>query len=343
MSTQSALPSSRVPDPADAPPLGWGIVGTGGIARAFASALRLHTRQRLVAVGSRTQASADAFVADHDARPYGSYEALVADPDVDAVYIASPHSHHAEHALLAISAGKHALVEKSFTANAEQAKAVVAAARSGGVTVVEAMWTRFLPGTDVVRRLLEEGALGQIESVVADHGQAFPFDPAHRLYASELAGGAMLDLGVYPVSYAHFVLGAPGRLAARGTFAPTGVDRQISAVLDEHAAHPGAHALVTTTLAAKTPTTATISGSAARVELPGPFYTPQPVTLIERTGGVRRSPQPTITGHEGLAYEAAHFAGLVAEGRRESPWLPLDETVAIMETMDRLLAQARRA
>ncbi|HQA32118.1 MAG TPA: Gfo/Idh/MocA family oxidoreductase [Propioniciclava tarda] len=340
MSLPSVLPSSRVPDPRDAPPLRWGILATGGIARAFAEALRLHTRQVVLACGSRTQDAADRFAAAVGAeRAYGSYEALVADPDVDAIYVASPHSHHAEHALLAIAAGKPVLVEKSFTRTAAEAHAVVDAARAAGVLAMEAMWTRFQPGADIIRQLLAGGVLGELETVLADHGQAFAFDPTHRLYAPELAGGALLDLGIYPLSFAFFALGRPGRVTTVGSLAPTGVDRQLSLILDGFAAAPNAQALLNTTLAAKTPTTASISGSEARVELPGPFYIPQPVTLIGRDGVQLTSAQPTIPAHQGLCYQAAHFATLAKEGRLESPLLPLDETLAIMETMDLIRTQ----
>ncbi len=335
----TTLPLSRVPDPADALPLRWGILAPGGIAGSFARALAAHTSQRVVACGSRSAERAEPFAREHGLeRFYGSYEQLVADPEVDAVYVASPHSRHAEQALLAIAAGKHVLVEKSFTQNAAQADAVIEAARAAGVTLMEAMWTRFLPHIDVIRQLLADGALGEVENLQADHGQFFAPDPAHRLYDPNSAGGALLDLGIYPVSFASFALGTPGRVTARGTLTDTGVDRQVSMLLD---AYPGsdAQAVLTTTLAARTPTTASISGSDARVELPGPFYTPQAVTLVPRTGDPVTSPAPRVTRSDGLAHQAAHFADLVAQGRAESPWLPWAETRAIVATMDEVRAQ----
>ena len=338
----TALPAPRTPAPDAAPPLRWGVLGTGGIAHSFTRAMLKNTRQVVHACGSRSAEHADAFAREFGAaRAYASYEALVADPDVQAVYIASPHSHHAEHALLSIEAGKPTLVEKSFTRTGAEASRLVDAATASGVPLMEAMWTRFLPTTDVVRQLLEDGVLGDLETVVADHGQYFPVDPSHRLYAPELAGGALLDLGIYPVSFTFFALGRPNRVTAHGTPAVTGVDRQVSAIFDGYAEHPGAHALVTTTLAASTPTTASISGSAARVEIPGPFYRPQPITLIGRDGTRLTSDAPLVAEYEGLSHEAAHFATLVAEGRRESPLLPLAETVAIMETLDAVRAQLR--
>ncbi len=330
------LPTPRTPDPADAPPLRWGVLAPGGIAATMVEALHRFTRQRVVAVGSRSperaQAFADRFGID---RAYCSYEALVDDPDVDAIYVASPHSHHRDHALLAIEAGKHVLVEKAFTRNAAEAREVVDAARTAGVACVEAMWTRFLPSMDVVRQLLASGALGQVETVTADHGQWFAVDPASRLFAPGLAGGALLDLGIYPISFASFVLGAPASVGARGTLTETGVDRQVSAVFTYDS---GAHALVSTTLAARTPTVASVSGSEARIELGGPFYVPGVVRLVTRSGEVHESEPPAIQGHLGLCHEAAHLAQLVAEGATESPLLPLDETVAIMETLDEIRA-----
>ncbi len=335
-----SLPISRIPDPHDAPTLRWGILAPGGIAHSFAHAVRKHTRQDIVAVGSRSKDRCEAFGDEFDIeRRYDSYEALVADDDIDAIYVASPHSHHAEHAQLVIQAGKHVLVEKAFTQTADEAREVVAAARGAGVTCMEAMWTRFLPHVDVVRQLLAEGALGDIEVFEADHGQYFDYDPEFRLFNPALAGGAMLDLGVYPVSFASFVLGAPGRVRAVGTRAQSGVDRQVSMIFDGFDAHPSAHALLNTTLAAKTPTTATIAGSLGRIEIPGDFYAPQGIRFIPRGGDEERSPAPRIVGHEGLAYEAAHLAQLVADGHLESPLITLEESITIVETMNRALSQ----
>ncbi|MCC2594674.1 Gfo/Idh/MocA family oxidoreductase [Tessaracoccus sp. OS52] len=335
-----SLPLPRTPHPSEAPSIRWGILAPGGIAHAFADALRKHTSQEIVAVGSRSADRAAAFAKEFGAeRSYGSYEELVADDDVDAVYVASPHSHHAEQALLAIAAGKHVLVEKAFTPTADEARRVVSAAREADVTLMEAMWSRFLPHYDIVRQLLADGAFGELEVLTADHGQYFPFDPHHRLYDPALAGGAMLDLGVYPVSFASFVLGTPGGIRAVGTRAQTGVDRQVSMVFDGYADHPSAHAVLNTTLHARTPTRGAISGSDGTVELPGGFYGPQAVRWAPRDGEPEVAAEPSIRGHEGLAYQAAHFATLVTSGARESELLPLDETVAIVETMQEALRQ----
>ena len=332
----SALPPSRVPEPADAPAIRWGIVAPGWIAAKFTETLHAHSTSRVLAVGSRSAERAGAFAARFGIeRAYASYEQLVADPDVDAVYVASPHNAHHDQALLALSAGKPVLIEKAFTQNAAQAQAVVDSARGRELLAMEAMWTRFLPSTDIVRRLLEDGGLGDLRVVTADHGQYFDIGPEHRLLNPLLAGGALLDLGVYPISFASFVLGVPDTITARGDLTSTGVDGQVSAVLQTGAAH----ALVSATQLAKTPTTATISGTAARLEIPGDFYQPQPITMIARDGSATTSAPPRITGHYGLVHQAAHFATLLAEGRTESPLLPLDESVAIMRTMDEIRRQ----
>ncbi len=332
------LPVSRVPDPAVAPTLRWGIMAPGGIARAFASALRASTRQQIVAVGSRSQQRAAEFAAEFGAgSAYGSYEQLVADPQVQAIYVASPHSEHFEQAMLAIRAGKHVLVEKAFTRNAAEARKLVDAARVQGVALMEAMWTRFLPRTDIVRQLLADGALGELETLIGDHGQSL--EHVERMMRPELAGGALLDLGIYPVSYSFFALGAPKTVRVIGELTPSGVDRQLSITFGDYVDHPHAQALVSTTLAAKTPTTMAICGSLARVELDGDFYTPGRVRVVAKAGEVLLSPPDVMVGHQGLAYEAAHFAQLVSDGFTESPQLPLAESVAIMSVLDKVRHQ----
>lgn len=340
MAAIQVLPSSRVPDPIEAPPLKWGILGPGGIARHFTAALRNATRQQLVAVGSRSLEKAQSFAAEFGVpRAHGSYAALLADPEVQVVYVATPHSEHAALALAAIEAGKHVLVEKAFTRNAKEARRVVAAASKQGVALMEAMWTRFLPHIDIVRQLLADGALGEIETVLADHGQRL--DEVERLHDPALAGGALLDLGVYPVSFVSFVLGRPGLIRSVGALTPSGVDRQASVVLGRFESQQRAQALVSTTLAAKTPTTASISGRSARIELDGDFYQPGRVRLVTASGEVILSPEPRLRGHLGLAFEAAHFAQLIADGFTESPQLPLEETIAVMEVLDEVRTQLR--
>jgi predicted dehydrogenase len=226
----------------------WGIIGTGGIARTFAADLEHTDSGTVAAVGSRRQETADAFGERFGvARRHDSYEALVADPEVDVVYVSTPHPMHHPDALLALRAGKHALVEKPFTMNAAEAEELVAEARDRGLFLMEAMWARFLPHTREIRRLLAEGVLGDIVTVHADHAQWFEEDPEFRLFAPELGGGALLDLGIYPVSFASMVLGEPDRVAAIADPAFTGVDAQTSILLGYES---GAHAVLNCTLRA---------------------------------------------------------------------------------------------
>jgi predicted dehydrogenase len=314
-------------------PLGWGLIGTGGIAQSFAADLMYTESGRAAAVGSRHMDSANRF-ADRLNIPnrHASYEALVADPDVDVVYVATPHPMHHANALLALRAGKPVLVEKAFTMNATEAEELVATARAEGLFLMEAMWTRFLPHVAEIRRLLAEGALGEVVTVTADHGQWFAQDRDFRLFAPELGGGALLDLGVYPVSFASMVLGKPDRIVTLVDPAFTGVDGQTS-MLFGYAS--GAQAVLTCTLFAESPTRGAIVGTDARIEIDGNFYAPTSFDVISRTG--ERTHFEASHEGRGLWHEAEEVARCLREGLLESPFMPLDESVQIMQTMDAVL------
>jgi predicted dehydrogenase len=315
--------------------LRWGILGTGLIAKTFATDLQLTDSGVVIAVGSRSQGSADAFADAFDiTNRHASYEALVADPDVDAIYVATPHPMHRDNAILALRAGKPVLVEKPFTMDAAEAREIVQVARENGLFAMEAMWTRFLPHIRVVRDWLGQGVLGEIVTVTADHGQWFVEDPQFRLFAPELGGGALLDLGIYPVSFASMVLGTPDRVVSISDPAFTGVDAQTS-MLFGYAG--GAQALLTCTLRAKSPTRASIVGTDARIEIDGDFYAPTRVALITRSGDITAIDY----AHEGrgLRHQADEVAHRLAVGDLESPLMMLDETISIMETMDRVQVQ----
>ncbi len=323
-----------VEDPLSAPPLRWGILGPGGIAAQFAAAVGEHTRGEVVAVGSRDAARAGAFAAAHGVpTAHGSYEALVADPAVEAVYVATPHSEHRDHALLVIGAGRHVLVEKAFTRNEAEAREVLDAAGAAGVFAMEAMWTRFLPHVAELHRVLADGAIGEPVLLTADHGQWFAFDARHRLFAPELAGGALLDLGVYPVSFAHDLLGPPATVQAAGVPAETGVDGQVSAVLGYGGR---TQAVLSTTLWAQTPTRAAISGTEGRIEVEGRFYGPASFTVTRRDGETWTFSRPLV---KGLQYEAAEVARRVAAGESESQRMSWRSTLEVMHTLDEIRAQ----
>jgi predicted dehydrogenase len=336
----NTLPEPVVFTPeASDPTLHWGIVGPGWIAGEFADAVRLHTAQRIVAVASRSIDRATAFAAEHGIETaLGSVDELLARPDVDVVYIATPQSDHAATALAAIAAGKHVLVEKPFTVTAAEARTVADAARAAGVFAMEAMWSRYLPQASVLRTLLADGALGEVRSVLADHGQAIPFGPDHRLFRPELGGGALLDLGIYTVQFASMVLGDPHRVTARGRMTESGVDASGTLVLE----HGDAQAVLHTTIAARTPTTASTAGTEGTIEFAGPFYNPTSFTLSapEHGSPVLHWEDPTpLRGFAALAWEATALARFVGEGRTESPLHTLDETIAILGTIDTARAQ----
>ena len=315
-------------------PVRWGFIGTGKIARTFARDLEMIDEGVVVAVGSRQLASAQAFAGEFNvARAYGSYEELVEDPEVDAVYVATPHPMHLENATLALEHDKAVLVEKAFTMNGQQARDLVALARSRDLFMMEAMWTRFLPHVAALRDLVAGGVLGELVMVEADHGKWFEPDPAFRLFAPELGGSAMLDLGVYPVSFASMLLGPPARTVAMVDPSFTGVDGQASMIFGYDS---GAQALLTCTSRARSATRACVTGTEARVEIDADFYAPTSFRLITRSGEV--TTYDFEVAPRGLRYQALEVARCLHEGLRESPLMPLDESVAIMETMESVMA-----
>jgi predicted dehydrogenase len=317
-------------------PIRWGILATGWIAELFATDLTLVPDAALVAVGSRTQASAEAFGDRFDVpRRHGSYQGLIEDPDVDVIYVATPHPGHFAPTLAAIEAGKAVLLEKPFTMDAEQASILIDAAQAHGTFLLEAMWTRWLPHIVRVREILAAGTLGDIVSVTAEHGQWFAHDPSHRIFAPELGGGALLDLGIYPVSFASMVLGTPSRVTAVSDPAFTGVDAQTSIILQ----YPtGAHAVLSTTSYAATANAAGINGTLARIEIEPTFYVPTGFRVVARNGEVLERFESPAAGR-GMQYQAAEVGRCLRAGLLESPGLPLAETLSIMRTMDEIRRQ----
>ena len=313
----------------------WAIIGAGGIATKFCDDLALLPDHAVVAVGTRKAGTADAFAERFGiTRVHASYAQLAADDGVDAVYVATPHPGHHDAAMLAIEAGKAVLVEKPFTMDAAEARALVDAARLGGTFLMEAMWTRYLPVMVAVRELLEAGRLGDLVAVTADFGHWFEPDATHRAFAPSLGGGAVLDLGVYTVSFASMVLGTPRHITAVSDRAFTGVDRQTSMVLRDDA---GRHAVLTSTVAAVTTAHGAIVGTEARIEIDPPFFRSKGLVVIDRDETPERIERP-FEGN-GLRFEAAEVGRCLREGLLESPVMPLDETVAIMTTLDEVRRQ----
>ena len=316
----------------------WGILGTGGIARTFTEDLLLLGHE-VAAVGSRAAATAEEFAARYGiARAYGSYAELAADDAIDVVYVATTHNAHHAAARTCLEAGRAVLVEKPLTTNAADAEDLVALARRQGVFAMEAMWTRFNPLIVRLRELVADGAIGEVKAVYADFSENFPFDASHRLWAPDLAGGALLDLGVYPVSFAWMLLGEPATVQAVTTPAPTGVDANTGILFGYGS---GAVALLHCGFMAKTPQSATVTGTAGWIEVAGPFWHPDAMT-VHRDGAEPETFTLEVSG-QGYTYQAEEVARCVAAGLTESPLMPLDESVAILRTLDVIAADLAAA
>lgn len=312
----------------------WGILGSGGIARRFSEDLAHLEGHVVAAVGSRTQKSAEEFAALFPGCiPFASYEELV-EADVDAIYVATPHPMHRENALLAMKAGKPVLCEKAFTVNAAEARELIAYSQTHHIPLMEAMWTRFLPHIQAIKELIHTGALGEIHSVVADHGQYIPYSRAARLWEPELGGGALLDLGIYPLTIANVVLGAPESITAVATLTDKKVDLNTSMILTYQS---GAHATLSCTMGARGSVSAMIAGDKARLELDDYFYAPTSYRLITREGEVIEFPK-NYEGN-GLREEAAEFARVVRSGEIESPLMTHATSLLMMEQMDEIRSQ----
>lgn len=333
MSLPSTLPEPSYRGRDTAPSLRWGVIGVGHIAQEFVPAVQRFTAQRVVAVAARSASRAEQFAARFGiATPVGSAAELVDLPDVDAVYIAAPDVEHVPLALLAIAAGKHVLVEKPIAPSAAEAQTLFDAATAAGVVAMEAMWTRYLPQFDVIRTLVRDGVLGDLELVIASACRALlPAAAAHR---STGDASAIAGMGVYPIALASDFLGTATTVRALGVPTPVGGDLTATIALGYA---DGAQAALTTSVVTRAPVTATISGTRARVDLDEFFFNPTSFTLTtpEKTGQSLRWEEPTgMTLYDGLAWEALALAQFAGEGRTESPLHSHTETLAILRTIE---------
>ena len=312
----------------------WGILGLGNIAHTFATALQSVPDAELVAVGSRAQEKADAFAEEFGApRRHASYEALADDADVDIVYVATPHPQHKACSMLCLEAGKAVLCEKPLTVNAAEAEELVVCARGRGLFLMEAMWTRFFPLMARVRELLAAGAIGEVRMLQADLGFRAEFDPASRLFSPLLAGGSLLDVGVYCVALSSMVFGEPSRAMGLAHLAETGVDEQAAWVLQYDR---GQLAICSCAMRTSTRHDATIFGTEGSIRIHAPFYRPQRMTA--RTAGGEEEMEFPFEGN-GMEFEAAAVSQCLRDGKLEHELMPLDESIAVMRTMDALRAQ----
>jgi predicted dehydrogenase len=312
------------------------VVSPGHIGTQFIQTVHAATASRVVAVASRSAeraarcAQENGIEASFDAVP-----ALLEAGGFDAVYIASPHAQHHDLARPVLEAGYPVLVEKAFTLNAAQARDLLQLAHTEGLFVMEAMWARFLPQYDVLRQVLDAGLLGELVSLRATHSQHFDPDPSHRMFAPELGGGALLDLGVYPVSFAQMVLGHLQDLKVSGTLTDTGVDAS-AAVVATSTRHPGARALLETTLRGRGLNDAVIVGTEGRAHLRETFFAPSTLVVEMHDGRSAEFTHPAsqVAPEWGLAYEAAEAARRITAGDLESPVMSWDDTMAVMTTLD---------
>ncbi|MFJ8195873.1 Gfo/Idh/MocA family protein [Streptomyces sp. NPDC096152] len=311
----------------------WGILATGGIAAAFAADLVDLPDAEVVAVASRGEESARAFAERFGIpRAYGGWEALARDEDIDVVYVATPHAAHRAAAGLCLEAGRNVLCEKPFTLNLREAEELVTLARERGRFLMEAMWMYCNPLVRRLKALVDDGAIGEVRTVQADFGLSGPFPPAHRLRDPHLGGGALLDLGVYPVSFAQLLLGEPADVTARAVLSPEGVDLQTGALLSWDG---GALASVHCSITGGTATSASVTGSRGRIDVPSGFFHPDRLVL-HRDG---REPEefaadPADGPRTSLRHEALEVMRALRAGETESPLVPLDGTLAVMRTLD---------
>lgn len=315
-------------------PLKWGILGAGAIAKRFCSDVLPLPDHEIGAVGSRDKGKAEAFGEPFRAdKAYGSYEELVADPDIDVIYVATPHPFHKEHSLLALNAGKPVLCEKPFTINAGEAQAVVDAARANHVFLMEGMWSRCFPALLKAREVVQSGQIGEARMLQADFGFRAGVNPESRLFNPALGGGGLMDVGVYTVSLASFFFGTPNRITSLANMGSTGVDEEAAMILGYEG---GQMALLSTAIRLNTPQIATVVGTDGKVVVDGPWWKPGAITISAK-GQEERIAFPVIGG--GFQYEAMHVAECLRSGKKESPIMPLDETLSIMKTMDELRNQ----
>jgi predicted dehydrogenase len=316
-------------------PFRWGILGPGNIANKFADGLAHSPNSVIGAVASRTKSRADEFAKEFNGeKAYGSYEELAQDSSLDAIYIATPHSEHISGAKLCLEHGRPVLVEKPFTINAAQANEVIELARSKKVFLMEGMWTRFFPAMAKLRELVKAGEIGEVKMVHADFGFMSGVDPKSRLYDPALGGGALLDVGIYPVSFACMILGIPNKSASLATLGSTNVDEITGTILQYNS---GAIAVLSTAIRSNTQRQVYVLGETGSIHVGGVWWAPNQIT-VKRNGKDDEVLDFAYPG-SGFQFEADEVQKCVREGKLESEILPLSETLAIMKLLDEIRGQ----
>lgn len=315
-------------EPVDGP-IRWGIAATGGIAASFVEDFSKLADGEIGAVGSRASSSAEGFAATHGiGRAHGSYEALAADPEIDVVYVAGIHPVHAEQAVMFLDAGKHVLVEKPMALNVAQVDSMIEAAARNDRFLMEAMWMRFNPAHVEMMSRINDGVIGEVRRISADFSFALPFDPEHRLWDLAKGGGALLDLGIYPITLAWWVLGPPAHIDAVGHLAETGVDDEVTLLLSWEG---GASATLTAGLRVPGTMAARIEGTQGAIDLPAPAHCTNRMTI--RTGA---DTEQIAAEPAGLRHQVLEVHRCIRDGIRESPRMPLATSRSIIERFDEI-------
>ncbi|QMW02848.1 Gfo/Idh/MocA family protein [Spirosoma foliorum] len=314
----------------------WGILGPGRIAHKFAKDLLTVPDAQLYAVASSDQQRADEFAQEYNIpHAFGSYTDLLTLPDLDVVYVATPHVKHHEHVLLLLNGGVAVLGEKPFAMNSQQVREMVETARSKGVFLMEALWTRFMPGICKALELAQSGAIGKVVSIKADFGFRAPFLPEKRLFNKELGGGSVLDIGIYPLFLSYLFLGKPSMVKASANFGSTGVDEQCGMVLT----YPdGQLALLDSTIIADTDCIGLIQGETGQIRIHSRFHETKGITLKQTD-----QPEQVFTFDRttfGYDYEAQHVMQCLAEGKTESPLWSLEDSLNLIALLDAVQAEA---
>lgn len=333
--------AAQDPVPASGGPVRWGVIATGRIASTVVRDLALLRDAVLQSVSSRTQETAEAFASEHGFQSaYGDdgalqgYQRLLQDPAVDVVYVATPHASHYAVAKAALEAGKHVLCEKPLTINAREAEDLVRLARETGLFLMEAVWTRFLPSVQRAAEIIASGELGEVRWLQADLGFPAPHNPESRLWRREDGGGALMDVGVYPLTWALISLGRPKSITAMAHLTDGDVDSETALTLSYSS---GAQVQAMTSLTTATPQAATVCGTKGMLRCNAPLFNPTELTITSGSGE-QRVETFTLAGH-GYTYQLREAIRCVQEGLLESPTMPLADTLTTMSLLDEARSQ----
>ncbi len=312
----------------------WGILGAGGIARTVGADIAASPTSHVAAVASRDHARAANLAAALRAdRAYGSYEALVADPDVDVVYVATTHAQHREPALLALRAGRPVLIEKPLAINAREGREIQAVAAACGLLCLEGIWLRLNPTARAVWAAVASGEIGEVVAVRADVSHRFAYDPGHRLFDPAVGGGALLDLGVYAVAFALPLIGSHVAVRAAGSLAPTGVDSSVVVTLTSPT---GQVATLTCSSVSEGGSGATVIGTKGWIEVAGPLFRTEAFTIS--TGRGSKTETRRLVGGNGYGLEVEEVERCLVAGDTDSRLMPLADSLRVLDVLD----EARR-